>query len=493
MPVASLCITLTERLTVDLIDRMSDLSGLADMFEIRGDLVADLDLLTILRVRTKPLIFTARSASEGGKMKDDDPRRRMLLHEAVRRGYDYVDVEYRSGYFDIMTEKAGKGLIVSFHDVTGTPLDLETLYDGMCKTGADIVKIAVSPRSVTDVGRLMELARRHAGDKTPLIAIALGPLGAMSRIIGPKYGAPFVYASTGKGHEAAAGQIPAEEMDTLYNVRSINPQTKIYGLVGGDVVWSLSPAIHNRGFSEVGLDAVFVPVQSETLSAFFQAFPHLGLSGFSVTRPYKVEMVGRMHAVDATVAQCGSVNTVVVHETGQLHGSSSDGLGVVTPLRKRGDIRGKSVMILGAGGAARAAAVALEERGARVRILARNREKAVQVGAEVGCAAGDLNVLLNADWDILINATPVGGTSLAEQTLVPKALLKKGATVLDMIYDPLETRLLREASQAGCHVISGFEMLLAQAAAQFEVWTGSEAPIDAMRSAALLLAQTRGT
>ena len=461
------------------------------MFEIRADLVTDLDLLTILRVRTKPLVFTARCASEGGRLKDNDPKRRALLLEAVRRGYDYVDVEYRSGFFDIMTEKAGKGLIVSFHDVNGTPADLETLYEGMCKTGADVVKIVVSPRSMTDVGHLMELVRRHAGSKTPLVAIALGPLGVVSRIIGPKYGAPFVYASTDKTHEAAAGQIPADEMDTVYGVRSIGPQTKLYGLVGGDVVRSLSPAIHNRGFSEIGIDAVFVPLQSESLAAFFQAFPHLGLSGLSVTRPYKVEMVGRMQAVDATVAQCGSVNTVVVHDNGQLHGSSSDGLGVVTPLRKRGDIRGKAVLILGAGGAARAAAVALEERGARVRILGRNRERAVQVGAEVGCAAGDLGVLLNSEWDILINATPVGGTALAEQTLVPKALLKKGATVLDMNYDPLETRLLRDAAEAGCTVISGFEMLLAQAAAQFEVWTGAEAPVDAMRSAALLLAQTR--
>lgn len=487
----SLCITLTERLTVDVVDRMTDLSALADMFEVRGDFISDLDLLTILRARTRPIVFTARSASEGGKMKDEDPRRRNLLMEAVRRGFDYVDVEYRSGFFDVMTEKAGKGLIVSFHDINGTPHDLETLYDGMCRTGADVVKIAVSPRSMADVGRLMELVRRHANAKPPLIAIALGPLGALTRIVGPKYGAPFVYASAGRGQEAAAGQIPAEEMDTVYGVKAIGPKTRLYGLVGGDVIHSLSPAIHNRGFLETGWDAVFVPLQAESLAAFFQAFPHLGLSGFSVTRPYKVEMVGRMHAVDATVAQCGSVNTVTVHESGQLHGTSTDGLGVITPLRKRGEIRGKSAMILGAGGAARAAAMALEERGARVRILARNREKAVEVGSQVGCAAGDLNVLLNAEWDILINATPVGGRSLAEQSLVPKALLKKGATVLDMVYDPLETRLLREAAEAGCTVIGGFEMLLAQAAAQFEVWTGQEAPVDAMRSAALLLAQTR--
>lgn len=488
---AALCISLTERLTVDLIDRMADLSGVADMFEIRGDLVADLDLLTIRRAANKPLIFTARASSEGGKMKDEDPRRHALIHEAVRRGFDYVDVEYRSGFFDVMTEKAGKGLIVSFHDMKGTPQDLETLYQGMCNTGADIVKIAVSPRSMTDVGRLMELTQRHAAARTPLIALALGPLGAITRIVGPKYGAPFVYSSAGRGHEAAAGQIPADEMDRIFGVKAINPRTKVYGLVGGDVLRSLSPAMHNRGFSESGLDNVFVPLQTDSLAAFFQAFPHLGLSGFSVTRPYKVEMLGHMHAVDATVAQCGSVNTVTVHGTGQLHGTSTDGMGLLTPLRKRGDIRGKSVMILGAGGAARAAAVALEERGARVRLLARNREKAVRAGAEVGCAAGDLNVLLNAEWDVLINATPVGGGSLAEQTLVPSALFKKGAIVLDMVYDPLETRLLREAAEAGCTVISGFEMLLAQATGQFEVWTGVEAPVDAMRSAALLLAQTR--
>jgi 3-dehydroquinate dehydratase/shikimate dehydrogenase len=476
---------------VDLIDRMADLSGVADMFEIRGDLVTDLDLLTILRVKSKPLIFTARPDSEGGKLRDDDPKRHALLHEAVRRGYDYVDVEYRSGFFDIITEKAGKGLIVSYHDMTGTPQDLDLLYEGMRKTGADIVKIAVSPRSMTDVGRLMELVHKHTASPTPLIAIALGPLGAITRIVAPKYGAPFVYASTGRGHEAAAGQIPADDMDTLYNVKAINSQTRVYGLVGGDVLRSLSPAMHNAGFSQASVDAVFVPLQSDSMAAFFQAFPHLGLSGFSVTRPYKVEMVSRMHAVDATVAQSGSVNTVVVQSNGQLHGSSTDGIGVVRPLRKRGEIKGKSAIILGAGGAARAAAVALEEGGARVRILARNREKAAQVGAEVGCAAGDLSVLLNTEWDILINATPVGGGSLAEQTLVPLALLKKGATVLDMTYDPLETRLLREATQAGCVAISGFEMLLAQAGAQFEVWTGAEAPLDAMRAAALFHAQAR--
>lgn len=487
----TLCVSLTERRTVELIDRMADLGPLADLFEVRGDLVSDLDLLTILRSRTKPLIFTARAESEGGRMKDDDPRRRTLLMEAIRRGYDYVDIEYQSGFFDLMTEKAGKGLIVSHHDLSGVPADLLGLYDSMAGAGADIVKIAVSPRSVSDVGRLMEFVRQKASATVPLIAIAMGPMGLITRVVAGKYGAPFVYAAAQVGHEAAAGQITAEEMDGVYAVRNIGRDTRVYGLVGGDVTRSLSPSMHNRAFLERGLDAVFVPLQSESLPAFFSALPHFDLSGFAVTRPYKVDVVSRVQAVDSIVTQCGSVNTVTVHPSGELHATSTDGLGVVASLRKRRDIRGQAVIILGAGGAARSAAAALEERGAQVRILARSRDKALAVAQVVGCAAGDLNVLLNAHWDVLINATPVGGRALIDQTLVPKALIKPGRIVFDMNYDPMKTRLLTEAEAVGCETISGFEMLLAQAAAQFEVWTGVEAPVDAMQASALLRAQTR--
>lgn len=489
----ALCISLTEPTSVDIVDRMMDLAPFADAFEIRADVVDDVDLLTILRARTRPLIFTARSLSEGGHLRDDDPRRHALLHQAIRRGFDFVDIEYRSGFFDLMTEKAGRGLVVSYHDVSGTPQDLDLLYDGMCKAGADVVKIAVTPRSLTDVGRVMAFMKRQQSGPRPLVAIAMGPLGAITRIVGPKYGARFTFAApgTGTGIEAAPGQIEARELIETYRIREIGPNTRVYGLLGSDVMRSLSPAMHNRAFRERGLDCVYVPLQSDSAASFFTALKDLGLSGFSVTRPFKVEVASRCDEVDAAALQSHSVNTVAVGPDGRLTGTSTDGIGVVAPLLKRGPINGRSVMILGAGGAARAAATGLRECGARVRIVARDVLRASQAAAETGSESGTLGDIAKASWDVLINATPVGGGDLEEQSLVPGSALRRGAIVFDMVYDPLETRLLREAAAAGCVTISGFEMLLTQAGAQFEVWTGQEAPQGAMSGAALLAIQAR--
>ena len=192
--------------------------------------------------------------------------------------------------------------------------------------------------------------------------------------------------------------------------------------------------------------------------------------------------------MEEPAALCGSVNTVVVHD-GMLRGSTTDGTGVLVPLKKKIDVKGRNVVILGAGGAARAAALALIRKGAHVTLLARDVDKAEEVAAALGCGAGALHEASLYPWDVLINATPVGSGDTADQTPLPAELHRAGAVVLDMIYDPLETRFLREAQAAGGKTIDGLQMLLAQAVAQFETWTGLEAPVDTMKSAALFLAQ----
>ena len=479
-----ICVSLTETTTAAVIDRMVDLSGVADLFEIRGDFVSDLDLLTILRARTRPLLFSYRPVSEGGCCLDADPKRRLRLLEAVKRGYDFVDVEFESALFEVMVEKAGNGLIVSRHDLEATPDDLDGLYARMSEKGADVVKIVVTPRSISDVGRLLEFSSRAAsGGGPPLIAIALGPLGVVTRILAGRYGAPFTYASPAPGAEAAPGQLPAALMADLYRVRDITPATRVYGVLGADVGGSLSPLLHNRAFQARSVDAVYVPLQAEAVEPFVQSLPALGLSGFSVTSPYKTEILPHLQEVDEAAALCGSVNTVELHE-GLLRGSTTDGVGVVTPLKKRLDLKGRSVAIVGAGGAARAAALALHRRGAAVTVLSRDPDKAAFVAASVGCASGDLMELASLTWDVLINATPVGSAAEPDETPVPASVLRPRTVVLDMVYDPPQTRLLREASQAGCTVIGGMEMLLAQAGPQFETWTGLEAPMAAMEAAA---------
>jgi 3-dehydroquinate dehydratase / shikimate dehydrogenase len=484
-----ICVALVEGTTAGMVARMAELAPVADLFEIRADRVIDLDLLTILRARPRPLVLTCRPASQGGAWADDDPRRRLTLLEGVKRRFDYVDVELRSGFTDVMVEKVGEGLIVSHHDIDGMPDDLDGLYREMTELGADIAKIVVTPRSVADVGRLLAFAARMRDDGgTPLIALALGPLGLLTRVLAGRYGAPFTYAAASTGAESAPGQIAATVMADLYRVRNVTAETKVYGVLGRDVVRSHSPVLHNRALEARGLDAIYVPLQAEALAPFMEALPALGLSGFSVTRPYKVDILPYLSEVEEPAALCGSVNTVVVHE-GLLRGSTTDGIGVLVPLKKRIDVKGRRIVILGAGGAARAAALSLGRKGAQVTLLARDAAQAAEVASALGCASGALAEAGQHAWDILINATPVGSRAAADQSPLPAELHRPDTVVLDMVYDPLETRFLREAQAAGCRIIDGLEMLLAQAVAQFETWTGLEAPVDVMKSAALFLAQ----
>lgn len=480
-----ICVPLIDDQTAGIIDRMVDLADVADLYEIRGDFVRDLDLLMILRARLKPLVFTCRSVSEGGKFPDDDPRRRLILLEAVKRGFDYVDIEFRSQYHDVMVEKAGEGLIVSYHDLAGTPDNLRSLYDRMCAAGADIVKIVTTPRSIGDVGQLLALAEQVAGeDSPPLIALGMGPLGVLTRILAGRYEAPFTFGSAAVGVESAPGQIPASLLADLYRVRSIGRGTRVYGILGQGVGRSLSPIIHNRAFAALDLDAVYVPLEAEKLMPFIDSIPALGLSGFSVTRPYKVEILPYLADLDDLAQACGSVNTVVMRG-GALVGSSTDGAGILVPLAKRIEIEGCRVIVVGAGGAARAAAFALARAGASVTVLARDTKKAAAVAQVAGCAFGDLETIAEYTWDVLINATPVGGVSMVHETPVPRAAHRAGSIVFDMVYVPQETLLLREARAAGCTTIGGVEMLLAQAEGQFQAWTGVSAPSDAMREAVL--------
>lgn len=486
------CVTLGESTPAAVIDRMVDLHELADLFEIRADALQDPDLLTLLRARRRPLVFTCRPKEQGGQLEVEPARRRQLLMEAARRGFDYVDVEGDSGFTDVMVEKAGRGLIVSHHDFEGTPEDLAGLYQRLAGLGADLVKIAVTPRSIADVGRLLACARAvNAAGGPPLLPVAMGPLGLPTRLLAGRLGAPFTYSAPEAGAEAAPGQVDAARLHQLYRVRQVGPATRAYGLLGTDVQRSLSPAAHNAAFVARGLDAIYLPLQAEALAPFLAALPALELSGFAVTRPFKSAIVERLDELDEAAALAGSVNTVVVRE-GQLSGSSTDGLGVLVPLRRRLDPKGREVVILGAGGAARAAAFALSHRGAHVTVLARRSEQASAVAQAADCAWGTLDSLHRRAWDVLVNATPVGSWPGAQESPVPGALLRPGRVVFDMVYTPLETRLLREAAAAGCTVIDGLEMLVAQAAAQFESWTGLEAPVEAMREGALAELARRG-
>jgi len=485
--VTAICVSLTEATTEATLARMADLAPVADLFEIRADFVRDLDLPAVLRAREKPLLLTCRPRSEGGQWPDDDPEgRRAVLRQAVEGGVDLVDVEIDSGFGDVVAAKAGRGLVISHHDLAGVPGDLDALYDRMAATGADVVKIACTATSVSDAARLMAFCRSHASAPSPLrglVALAMGPLGTATRILGGRHGAPFTFASPARGSEAAPGQVPARALAETYRVGSVGPDTRVYGILGSDIQRSLSPAIHNRAFAERGIDAVYVPLQAESLEAFLGTRTEMGLSGFSVTRPYKTEIVPRLDSVTPTVAESGSANTVVVQD-GRLVGLSTDGDGILRPLRRRMDLADRRVCIVGAGGAARAAALALVKAGARVTVRARRSEQAAEVAAATGSTPGSLETLGEDPWDVRINATPVGSGAQPGTSPVRPAALRPGGLVFDMVYEPRETPLLCAAKAVGCRTVDGVEMLVAQAVGQFEAWTGAPAPVEAMTRAA---------
>jgi 3-dehydroquinate dehydratase/shikimate dehydrogenase len=479
-----ICVSLTEASIEGVIRGMARLAGRADLIEVRADLLEDMDLLAILRAKTEPLLFTCRSPAEGGGWGGGETQRRRVLLEAVKRGFDYVDVELAAGFTEVIAEKAGRGLVLSHHDLSGTPENLADIYDRMRGLGADVAKIVTTPHSIADVGRLLEFAAHTSkGDGPPLVPIAMGPLGLITRLVAGRYGSPFTYASAAAGAEAAPGQLPVDLMADVYRVRQVSAATKVYGVLGTHVVTSLSPLLHNTAFEAAGVDAIYVPLQAETLDAFLAALPALGLSGFSVTRPYKEQILPHLQKVDHPAMACGSVNTVNV-EAGELYGSTTDGPGLVTSLSKHIDVAGKRVVVIGAGGAARAAAQALLGQGAHVTLLARRRQSAEIAAGVLDCAFGDLAEIADHPWDILINATPVGSGHLAHESPVPAILHQPGTVVLDMVYDPLETILLQDARAVAATTIGGLEMLIAQAAPQFELWTGQPVPTEAMESAA---------
>jgi 3-dehydroquinate dehydratase/shikimate dehydrogenase len=483
-----ICVSVTEETTAAVVDRMAELLPHADLFEVRADFVRDLDLSALVRARVKPILLTCRTEKEGGRFPAaEEPARRAILGEAVRLGFDLVDVEARADFDDVARAKAGRGLVLSWHDFEGTPSDLEALYRRMAEAGADIVKIAVTARSVEDLGRLLGFAETHARareeKRPPLVALAMGPLGVASRVLGGRYGAPFTFAAPRAGREAAPGQLPARALAESYRVRSIGPGTRVYGLLGVDVLRSVSPAIHNRAFAVRGLDAVYVPLAADSVGAFAKALPALGLSGFSVTRPYKPEIIPCLAACEPEAARAGSVNTVVVRD-GRLHGSSTDGDGVLVPLRRRADVPGSRIAIVGAGGAARAAAFAFERAGAHVTLLARRREQAAEAAASTGADHAPLEDVGALRWDVLVNATPLGSGAHPGRMPVPAEALRPATVVFDMVYEPRETPLLRAARARGCRTIDGLEMLVAQAVGQFEAWTGVPAPEEAMLEAA---------
>ena len=254
----------------------------------------------------------------------------------------------------------------------------------------------------------------------------------------------------------------------------------LFAVFGNPIGHSLSPLMHAAAFWATDYNGNYFPVEAKTASQISNGIKAFGLKGASVTIPHKTSVIQHLDELDETARKTGAVNTIV-NQNEKLQGFNTDGTGVVRALNGAIDISEKNVVLVGAGGAARAAAVGIKDAGGFVTICNRNDENGARLADELNCRYISFGKLLQFDIDILINATPVGMTPFEDVSVVPAEVFRKGMLVMDMVYNPIQTKLLKDAAEAGCETIDGSEMFIHQGALQYELWTGMEAPVDIMR------------
>jgi 3-dehydroquinate dehydratase/shikimate dehydrogenase len=470
------CATVTASTTAELRRRRDEVTD-ADLVELRLDTVSDPSAAGALAGRRLPAIVTCRPAWEGGRFLGAEEDRRRILAEALSAGAEWVDIEWRADFRDLVAQTGGKRVVLSNHDFDGMPIDLAARARAMRSTGAEVVKIAGATERLSDCLPLLDLAARE-GTRHDLVLVGMGEAGLSTRVLAARFGSRWTYTGT----EHHVGQITAAALLEDYRFRRLTPSTDLYGVVGRPVAHSVSPAMHNAAFAATGCDAVYLPLPAASADDFVTFARAMGLKGASVTIPYKVTLGARVDEMDAIGRRIGAINTISVRE-GRWLGANTDATAFLEPLAHRVPLEGMRTAVVGAGGAARAVAIALASSGSRVRVHARDPQRAEQVARPISAEVGGWPPEPGS-WDLLVNCTPVGMYPHVDETPVPGTHLT-GPYVYDLIYNPTTTRLMREARLAGCHAIGGLDMLVAQAHEQFQSWTGTRPPHGIMREAAL--------
>jgi 3-dehydroquinate dehydratase/shikimate dehydrogenase len=322
----------------------------------------------------------------------------------------------------------------------------------------------------------------------------MGEGGKWTRILGLAHGAFLTYGSFEEGDETAPGQLTVTDLIKTYRVKELDENTEVYGVIGNPVTRSLSPNIHNPAFASVGLNSVFIPLMVKDLDAFMHRMVRretreieLNFRGFAVTMPHKQAIMQHLDEIDPTAAAIGAVNTVKLDVNGRSIGYNTDAYGFIEPLKQRlRDLSNKRVAVMGAGGASRACIYGLKGEGCDLTVFARDGDKAATLAYELGVSSSTLTEWQNNNFDIVVNATPVGMRGVnADNSLLNAAQLKGVRFVYDLVTSPTDTPFIREARAAGIEAIGGLEMLIAQAAKQFEIWTGQPANVELMRTSAM--------
>jgi 3-dehydroquinate dehydratase / shikimate dehydrogenase len=496
----NICVPITEKSAEAFLNAIEEAAQLANIVELRMDYLDDEECLkvqqqlpSIALKLSNPLIMTFRPREQGG-MRDLSMNDRHLFWERlsgeVKSGVSYVDLELDLVETLESPPVPWSKVICSWHDFSGTPSNLFEIYQRIARTPAAAVKVATQANRIGDCLQLFELLERREATR-PVIVLGMGAAGMMTRVLALSRGAMLTFGALRRGAESASGQPTADELINLYRVQQISRESEIYGIIGKPIGHSHSPLLHNAALKAVHRDGVYLPFEVDDINEFMRDFVRPStrriewrLRGLSVTIPHKLAIVPLLDFVDPTARRIGAVNTVVV-EGDELHGYNTDVTGVMRPLDKSIDLEGAEVAVLGAGGAARAVCYGLKQRGAIVTIYARDPGKAQSLADEFGAKLRQIESF-GSDAEVVINCTPIGMRGHSEgESPIGAERLGSAKLVYDLVYNPEETALLRQARAAGCRTLGGLAMLVSQAAEQFRLWTGLEMPKEEITEGAV--------
>ncbi len=462
----------------------------AQLAELRLDYIRRaVDIKRLLKDRPGPVIVTCRRPKDGGRWMKSESDRIMALRTAIADGADYVDLE-----MDIaasIPRYKSTQRIISYHNLDETPPNLEEIHHDMSKLDPDIIKIVTTANHPVDNAKVLRLVRNSP---IPTVGFCMGEMGMPSRILCGKAGSPFTYAAFADDSKIAPGMLTLKQLTDDYRYDSISQDTAILGVIADPVAHSFSPRIHNACIREMGLNMLYLPfrVPAESLESFLHTCSELGIKGLSVTIPHKEKVIKHINILDDQVAGIKAANTIVFRDA-KLFGYNTDCSAAIESLehalKDRSAILGeelvlkdRKVLILGAGGVARAIAFGLLRAGCDVTLTSRDYRRSDALANALKCKSVDWTGRANHPHQILINCTPVGMHPKMDETPYDPEWFNKKAIIFDTIYNPEQTLFIKHAREAGCLTVTGVDMFVRQAARQFKLFTGHDPNVETMRN-----------
>ncbi|MFB3813572.1 MAG: shikimate dehydrogenase [Terriglobales bacterium] len=421
------------------------------------------------------LIATCRRAVNGGRFRGSVAAQVEVLLKTAAAGFQIIDLEIESAEAlkpaELAKIRSRAALMISFHDFKATR-KLDETFARMQAIAADHYKLATTATSLYDNVVMMKLLEQKSHTHN-VVGLCMGELGIISRVLALRAGSLFTFAAAVPGEETAPGQMTVRTLRDVFRIEQVDAATRVYGVAGNPVSQSLSPVMMNAAFRRENLNCIYLPLQAKHIQDLLKCVQDIPISGFSVTMPYKEEIVPHLHNSDPWTQKTGACNTVVRAQDGRLYGFNTDVAGVVVPLEQRLALNGAKVLVIGAGGAARAAVFGIRERGADVYIINRSPATGQKLARQARVKYLKRADLKKHKFDVIINATPVGMDS-KQSPLSEKEI--QARYVFDMVYTAKETPFAKAARAAGAQIIPGTEMFVYQGARQFEIWTGKPAP-----------------